>query len=77
MIGGKYKGLSAVIVKPTEKMCYIRLLDCNEVVRVLASNVAKVDARKEVIELVVYELQEIRKRMETLELLLRHLRLDV
>jgi hypothetical protein len=45
-------------------------------VRVLASNLVKVDARKEVIELVVDELQEIRKRMETLELLLHDLRLD-
>jgi ribosomal protein L24 len=77
VIGGKYKGLSAVIVKPTEKMYYIRLLDHNEVVRVLARNLVKVDAKKEVIALIVDELQEIRKRMEALELLLRDLRLDV
>jgi hypothetical protein len=60
VIGGKYNGLSAVFIKPTEKMYYIRLLDCNEVVRVLARNVVKVDARKDIIALIVDELQEIR-----------------
>ncbi len=58
-------------------MYYIRLLDHNEVVRVLARNVIKVDARKEVIALIVDELHEIRKRMEALELLLHNLRLDI
>ncbi len=41
--GGKYKWLSAVIVKPTEKIYYIQLLDHNEVVRVMACSVVKVD----------------------------------
>jgi hypothetical protein len=78
-LGGNIKDfqLSAFIVKPTEKMYYIRLLDHNEVVRVLARNVIKVDARKEVIALIVDELHEIRKRMEALELLLHNLRLDI
>jgi hypothetical protein len=58
-------------------MYYIWLLDHNEVVTVLARKVVKVDTRKEVIALIVDELQEIRKRMEAVELLLCDLRLDV
>ncbi len=43
----------------------------------MARNVVKVDTREEVIALIINELQEIRKRMEAVELLLCDLRLEV
>ncbi len=77
VVGGKYKGLSAVIVKPTEKMYYLWLLDRDEVVRVMACSVVKVDDRSKVVEQIADELQEIRKRMEALEHLLHDMKLQL
>jgi ribosomal protein L24 len=40
VVGGKYKGSMGVVVRPTEKMYYIRL-DSHEEVRLMASSVIK------------------------------------
>jgi len=82
IIGGKYVGRKGTVVKQTDQMTCVRLSDSDKEVRVMTSNVALVGVvkelnvqagKKEVINAVKVELEDMRQRMAELILLLEKL----
>ena len=82
IIGGKYVGRKGTVVKQTDQMTCVRLSESDKEVRVMTNNVGIVGVvkelnvqagKKEVINAVKVELEDMRQRMAELILLLEKL----